>query len=88
MSEYMFGTGSGQLTDDASARIDEIALRYDCTIVNPNLPGEGYRYWFAGPNRGNPFDQKMAENVWGALEAAGLADDDGLTDECFVDSES
>lgn len=86
MGEYMFGLGTGQLTDEARARIDKIAARYDCTINNPNVPGEGYRYWLVGPNRGQPFDQRMVENVWGALESAGLADDEGLTAECFADT--
>lgn len=49
------------------------------------LPGDGPRYWFAGPNRGNPFDARLEQSVWQALRDAGLAGDAGLVDACFED---
>ena len=88
MSEYMFGSGNGELTDDAREQIDAIAGENDCCVINPKLPGESWRYWFAGPNRGNPFDGAMRNAVMADLCTAGLADTNGLVAECFVREES
>lgn len=39
--------------------------------------GSSPRYWFSGPNRGEPFDRDMAAAVKRDLIAAGVAGDDG-----------
>jgi hypothetical protein len=77
MSEYLFGVGSKRIPPSFGARVDEIAQRHGCDFVWVRL-AEGPRYWFAGPNRGSPFDGQMAAAVWADLQAAGLADAKGL----------
>jgi hypothetical protein len=72
MSEHFFGLGNGKIPARIRDRADKIASRHGATLANPNLPGEGYRYWFAGPNRGHPFDQAMSEAVLADLDAAGI----------------
>lgn len=83
MSEHMFGVGKGRLRAAVRNQIQEIARRHDCDFTNPTLPGDGPRYWFAGPNLGFPFDRKMEQSVWHDLEAVGLADAGGLVEKCF-----
>jgi hypothetical protein len=72
VSEYFFGLGRGRVSDDRIKALDEIGAEYGAVFCNPSLPGDGPRYWFAGPNQGHPFDQAMAKAVIGAAEAAGL----------------
>ena len=90
MSEFFFGGGRGRVRAAAAAQIDEIARRHDCRFIFARLPGEGPRYWFAGPNRGHPFDDAMARAVWADLVEAGLAGPGpakghDLVESCFVD---
>lgn len=84
MSQYLFGSGRGKIKPSIRKRIDAIANRHDADFVNPNMPGEGWRFWFAGPNLGHPFDRAMANAVWEDLIKAGLADADGLLDKVFA----
>jgi hypothetical protein len=79
MTEYLFGAGNGRVKTRVADRIDRIARKHGARFVSCVLPGDGPRYWFAGPNRGDPFDQAMADAVWGELAAAGLADEKGLS---------
>lgn len=79
----MFGSGNREIKDATSIKIDKIARKHGYVLNNPKLP-EGWRYWFAGPNRGNPFDQAAEEAIWADLETAGLADGKGLVEACFV----
>ena len=76
MSEHMWGVGRGEV-----ARADEIdAVAREVGgygLSNPKLPGEGWRYWFSGPNRGQPFDRALERETWEALKAAGLLRPDG-----------
>lgn len=72
MSEYFFGLGRGRIPSKIAKRADAIASKHGACLVNPRLPGEGYRYWFAGPNRGEPFDRAMARAVLDDLDAAGV----------------
>lgn len=84
MGEHMFGSGSGELTNEAFYVIDEIAERHDYSIVNINDPGQGDIYWFAGPSLGNPFDQQAEAAIWKELEEAGYADSNRkLLAKCF-----
>ena len=74
MSEYMFCVGKGLIPRKTASRMDEIARQEGAFgLNNPNLPGEGYRYWFAGPNLGEPFDSQMARRVVNAIRSAGLS---------------
>lgn len=80
MSEYLFGLGPGHMPK----RADKIARKHGAGLVNYTDPGcscghgcerncpAKRRHWFAGPNRGEPFDSRMANDVMSALEAAGV----------------
>jgi len=72
MSEYMFGCGNGQVSKRETARVDRIAKKHGAIFVTycgpecycgRNCGGCNHRYWFAGPNRGEPFDSNMASAV-------------------------
>ena len=70
MSEYFFGLHSGHLT----AKADQIAKRHGAGHINFTEPRGEKRGWFACPNRGSPFDQRTAELVMAAIDAAGGLD--------------
>jgi hypothetical protein len=72
MSEHFFGVGRGAVSDELRERIDAIAEEHGATFVNPTLPGEGPRYWFACRNRGFPFDRDTERAVYASLDAAGI----------------
>lgn len=76
MSEFHFGVGRGEVDDSICAQVCKIAKKHGATFINPRLP-EGWRYWFAGQNRGNPFDRALSDAVWSDLEKAGLVTEDG-----------
>lgn len=78
MSEYFFGSGNRKVPGHRAARLHRIARKHGAWFVATNIPGDGPRYWFACANRGNPFDQATERAVWAELEAAGLADANGL----------
>ena len=72
MSEYMFGGGPGYLSQKA----DRAARKHGAGLVNytdaeclcgrgcrPHTCKRSRRHWFAGPNRGDPFDGAMAAAV-------------------------
>jgi hypothetical protein len=77
MSDYFFGLGSGHL----SAKAAKAAAAAGATLVNHTDPGCrcGYgcrsdcpanqRHWFAGPNRGQPFDGRLAAHVMEAVRS-------------------
>ena len=75
-SEYFFGLGPGHL----GRREARIAQKHGATLVNYTDPqcvcgggcvmGEcpgSRRHWFAGPNRGEPWDRRLAARVALAL---------------------
>lgn len=84
MSEYLFGLGNGWLPKRAA----KIAQKHGVELVNYCDPGCdcGYacgsdvdcparkRHWFAGPNRGEPFDGALARAVASDLRAAGIVE--------------
>lgn len=72
MSEYFFGVGCAKLAASFVKKIEEALKDTDVSLANPNLPGEGYRYWFAGPNRGDPWNTEMERDVFERLERAGI----------------
>lgn len=71
MSEHLFGVGWGKVSDETRAKV-EAALPDGVSFTNPTLPGQGPRYWFAAPNRGDPFNGRMARDVAEQLELVGL----------------
>ncbi len=71
-SEYLFGSGTGRIPDDERALIDRVVEPLGVVLNNQDLPGEGYRYWFAGPNRGHPFDRALERQVYQALAETGI----------------
>jgi hypothetical protein len=65
MSEYMFGVRvrDGRTPGRERDRREAIANRHGCTWVEIYEPTGQWKSWFAGPNRGHPFDQQMGESV-------------------------
>jgi hypothetical protein len=72
VSEFNFGLGRGRLSAKDRRRVDAIAEKHGASFTNPRLPGDGDRYWFSGPNRGEPFDGQLARRVLAAVDAAGI----------------
>lgn len=70
--EYFFLVGRGYVDDRTRAAVDRVAAKHGVTFVRVNLPGEGWRFWFSGPNRGAPFDRELAARVRADLDAAEL----------------
>jgi hypothetical protein len=72
MSEYMFECGQGKVSKREAMRIDKIAKKHGAAFVTNcgpecfcgrNCGGCNHRYWFFGPNRGEPFDSQMARDI-------------------------
>lgn len=66
MSEYMFGVSRRKPSRKDAKKMERVAERHGCTFVEANLP-EGYRRWFAAPNRGAPFDRQTENAVMAEL---------------------
>jgi hypothetical protein len=87
MQQYYFGQGGGHL----GAKAAKIARKHGAELVNAHDPGcrcgrgcpprrecpATARHWFAGPNRGEPFNAALAKAVLTKLEASGLIDETG-----------
>jgi hypothetical protein len=73
MSEYMFGVGRGKVTAAKAKKVNAIAKKHNAWFITANIPGDGHKYWFAGPNLGHPFDKAMAEAVYADLDVAGIS---------------
>ena len=63
MIEYLFGVGNGDVSDREKSRVNRIAQKHGAAFVRYRGPEGHGRYWFSGPNRGEPFDSKMAQAV-------------------------
>ena len=62
MSEYCFNCYNGHLSIRFIKQIERMFP--EVSVINYTEPGTGKkRGWFAGPNRGNPFDQRLASAV-------------------------
>jgi len=70
----MFGVGHKRVSQAHAARIEAVARKHGFSFVQAVVPGTGYQHWFAGPNRGNPFNQEAEAWIWSELEALGLCD--------------
>lgn len=77
MSEYMFGVSRQKPTRKAAKKMEQIAKRAGAYLVEATIPGTGYQRWFVGPNLGNPFDQRMSNDVYADLVKAGILIDTG-----------
>lgn len=66
-TNYCFGAHDGHL----SAVADRIAKRHGCVHVNYDDPTGTRRGWFAGPNRGFPFDDQLAAAVRADIDRHG-----------------
>ncbi len=78
MSQHMFSVSRNKPSRVNARKIASIAKRHACAFVEYVDPGDGYKNWFSGPNRGAPFDDAMARAVMSDLRAAGLADERGI----------
>ena len=67
MGEYFFGLHDGHLRTAA----DKIANKHGAEHVNFTEPTGRKRGWFAGPNRGEPFDSRLASAVMADIDRAG-----------------
>lgn len=67
MSEYFFGLHSGHL----KAAADRIAKKHGVEHVNFTEPTGNKRGWFVGPNRGEPFNSRLAAAVMADIDKAG-----------------
>jgi hypothetical protein len=71
----MFGVSRAKPTREIARRMETIAQRHGAGLVEATIPGTGYRRWFAGPNRGDPFDRALCAAIFADLRAAGIVDD-------------
>jgi len=69
MSEHMFGVGKGEVSKAECRRVEKAAraVRSDVAFTCVFLRGTGWQHWFSGPNRGEPFDRQMADEVLAAV---------------------
>lgn len=75
MSEYMFAAETGKLSQREEKRLERIARaasvefseRVDFNYVN--LPGNGWRRWFAVDDRGTPMTKNVEAFVLRRLES-------------------
>lgn len=67
MSTYFFGLHDGHL----KAAADKIAAKHGAEHVNFTEPNGRERGWFSSPNRGEPFDSRLAAAVMSDIDRAG-----------------
>ena len=72
MSEYMFGVSRQKPTRKAAKKMEQIAKRHGAYLIEGSFPGDGYKRWFVGPNRGHPFDRALSHAVYQDLVEAGI----------------
>jgi hypothetical protein len=71
-AEFMFGVGRGKLSAREKAMAERTAKRAGVSFAgNPNMPGQGFMYWFTAKNLGEPFNTSTARQVAEALREAG-----------------
>ena len=76
-TEHHFGVGEGRVSDARGKKIDAIARRFGATFTWIRLPGDGWRFWFSAPNRGEPFDGMTRAAVFASLAELDMLDADG-----------
>lgn len=63
---HLFGIGDHRVSKREQARIRGAIKKSDwkgVEFIHCNMPGEGWKYWFAGPNQGGCFDKSMEIEV-------------------------
>lgn len=76
MYEFTEGFRHDKITAKERARINRALRKNNLTevsFVDPKMP-EGYRWWFEGPNLGDPFDTQMGNAVAQAVEYVKTSD--------------
>jgi len=68
MGNFQFLLGQGHLPKKAN----KIAQKHGAELINYTEPNGNRRHWFAGPNKGNPFDAQLANDVTVDLRQAGI----------------
>ena len=70
MAEHMFGVRvrNGRTAGRERDRREAIADKHGCTWVEIYEPTGQWKSWFAGPNRGHPFDRQMEERVMAEVQ--------------------
>ena len=64
---YLFGCKAGKLTEADAKRHEAAAVKHGVDFYHSDMPGEGWKSWFAGPNLGEPFDRHLAADVMASL---------------------
>lgn len=65
-SLYIFNTGTGTLAPAEVRRRHAIAAEHEAIFVYIQMP-EAYRWWFAAPNLGEPFDRARVAAVQASI---------------------
>ena len=84
-NQHFFGLGHGRISDARAKSISDIASRHGADFIRyaepscvcgygcrPFCCAKAERFWFAAPNRGEPFDSATAHDVEVALKTVGL----------------
>lgn len=75
MSTYMFGgyRPGKELSARLQNQVSKICIRHGGDgLDGGNIPGDGWSYWFVGPNRGEPFDRDLKAAVLAEIDAKGI----------------
>lgn len=70
MSTTCFGVSNKKLSEQHQNIRRRVAELHGVDWYYTPLRGEGVRSWFAAPNRGEPFDSKLAREVMRTLHIA------------------
>lgn len=77
-NSYMFGVGRGAVSRAEEKRIRAAIKkagygpdqgRDQVHFIAANMPGEGHKFWFSGPNYGAGIDDRMARAVMAVVGA-------------------
>ena len=72
MSQYFFGLGRGRPSKRKERKINKIAEKHDAYFIVYDDPAQGWRYWFATRNYGEPFNGATRDAVASDLWKAGF----------------
>jgi len=71
MSQFCFLSTTGKLSRAEVRRRDAIAAKHGADFNYIREPTGAYKSWFAGPNRGDPFDRNLSAAVAADLQQSG-----------------
>lgn len=70
MSEHMYGVSKVRPPRAVAREMEQASKAAGgWGLVEATLPGTGYQRWYTGPNRGFPFDDRLARETYEALDA-------------------